>query len=140
MCPDRNAGADLSATGKYLCCPIIGETNLFSIHSEKGRLLLDNGTVITGVTGSGWKNISIRPEHIRLSAEQQHRPNEFVGVIRKKRYNGASTELLVRVDGLDFKVVWLNSGEQVNSLDVGQQVFLHIAASDLRLFGQESTF
>jgi iron(III) transport system ATP-binding protein len=118
----------------------IGETNLFSLRSEKGRLLLENGTVITGVTGSGWKNISIRPEQIRLSVEQQHRPNEFVGVIRKKRYNGASTELLVRVDGLDFKVVWLNSGEQVNSLDVGQQVFLHIAASDLRLFDQESTF
>jgi len=114
----------------------IGETNLFPIYLEEGRYFLKNGREIPGITGSNWENISIRPEQVVLSPEKKQRSNEFAGVILEKRYNGFSTEYLVRADDLDFKVVRLNAGESMDILDIGQQVFLYFSMSDLQLLRQ----
>lgn len=112
----------------------IGDTNLFSVRHKGGGYFLKNGKEITGVTGPDWKNISIRPEQVILTPEKKQKSNEFAGVIQDKRYNGFSTEFLVRADGLDFKVVRLNAGERTDILDLGQQVFLYFSTSDLQLF------
>ncbi len=111
----------------------IGETNLFSIHSENERYFWENGREITGLTGKGWQYISIRPEKIVLSHTNTDWPNEFAGVILGKRYNGFSTEFLVQADNLDFKVVRLNAGKHDEIFDIGQQVFLHCSTSDMQL-------
>ncbi len=111
----------------------VGETNLFPIHPEGERYLLENGREITGATGPDWKNISIRPEQVVLSRKKKEKPNEFAGLIQEKRYNGFSTEFLVRAEDIDFKVVRLNTGKQNEHFDIGQQVFLHFSTSDVQL-------
>ncbi|BHH86126.1 ABC transporter ATP-binding protein [Desulforhopalus sp. 52FAK] len=111
----------------------IGETNLFSIYPEGDRYLLENGKELVGITGSGWKYISIRPEQVILSTEKKDEPNVFDGVIQEKRYNGVSTEFLVRAEGLDFKVTRLNDGKNTDNFTTGQQVFLHFRTPDVQL-------
>ena len=113
----------------------IGETNLFPIHPEGDQYLLQNGRGLAEVTGSDWKYISIRPEQVELSAEKKEASNMFTGIIQEKRYKGVSTEFLVRAEGLDFKVLKLNTGKHTDNYSTGQQIFLYFSASDVQLLG-----
>ncbi|VVS95527.1 ABC transporter ATP-binding protein [Desulfoluna spongiiphila] len=112
----------------------VGETNLFDVVVESGRAMLPGGLSLE-LDGSKKRGrfVSIRPQDISLSATKPKGPNAFKGMLKETRLNGGWVEHVVRVGGVSFRVVALNTRGDHHPMMPGDTLFLSIPVQSISL-------
>ncbi len=109
----------------------VGDTNLFPVHFDENCCLLSNGVRLSSIQDESTRYISIRPQSITLSNNNETAEYSLAGTIKEKHFHGAATGWTVDVQGLDFFVSETNLRSKKSNLSPGSKVFLSFSHDDL---------
>ncbi|MGL1930935.1 MAG: ABC transporter ATP-binding protein [Desulfotalea sp.] len=109
----------------------IGETNLFPVQVCDDYLVLSGQVKLSVEPNFSAKFISIRPQNIVLSRSEPDLKYKFHGKIAGKQYNGLTSEYLILVCDLSFRVIEINTTFSQKSFEVGEEVFIGFGSDSI---------
>jgi ABC-type Fe3+/spermidine/putrescine transport system ATPase subunit len=112
----------------------IGDTNLFEVAIKDGKAhIADELTIDLPGTIRQGQYISIRPQDILLTTTDPGWQNTFKGRLQDTQLNGVWIEHFIAVNGIDFRVIVLNTNDHIPKMKPGQAVFISLKENGIKV-------
>jgi iron(III) transport system ATP-binding protein len=111
----------------------IGDTNLIKATIEDEQAVIAGKLAVVLPRTQPGAYVSIRPEGIELSHNRTGHINEFQGNIVHVQFNGAFSQYLIDVAGVQFKIMNAHSLATRDDFRVGDNAFMAIHPHNIRV-------